>query len=47
MESEQHEPEGAGGPEGAFELKRVEHETGGGFGPERATSEQLEPKKTF
>ena len=42
-ESEQHEPEGAGGSEGAFELERVEHETGGGFGPEGATSEELEP----
>ena len=28
-ESEQHEPEGEGGLEGAFELERVEHETGG------------------
>ena len=27
-ESEQHEPEGAGGSEGAFELERVEYETG-------------------
>ena len=34
-ESEHHEPEEAGGPEGAFELERVEHETGGAFGPER------------
>ena len=46
-ESQQHEPEGAGGPEGAFELERVEHETGGAFGPEGATSEELEPKKRF
>ena len=48
---EQHEPEGAGGLEdavglgGAFELERVEHETGGGFGPERGTSEKLESEK--
>ena len=42
-ESEQHEPEGAGGPEGACEMGRVEHETGGAFGPERATLEELEP----
>ena len=44
-ESEQHEQEGAGGPEGAFELERVEREAEGGFGPEGATSEKLEPKK--
>ena len=30
-ESEQHHPEGAGEPEGAFELERVAHETGGSF----------------
>ena len=42
-ESEQHEPEGAGGSEGAFELERVENETGEVFGPEGATSEELEP----
>ena len=46
-ESEQHEPEEAGEPEGAFELERVEHETGGAFGSERATSEELEPEKSF
>ena len=46
-ESEQHEPEGAGGSEGAFELERVEHETGGVFGPERATSEELVPENPF
>ena len=33
--------------EGAIELERVEHETGGVFGPERATSEELEPEKSF
>ena len=38
LESEQHEPEGAGGPEGTFELERVENETGGAFRPEDATS---------
>ena len=32
-ESEEHESEGAGRAEGAFELKRVEHETGGVFEP--------------
>ena len=31
----------AGGPEGAFE-----HETGGAFGPEGVTSEELEPGKS-
>ena len=46
-ESEQYEPEGAGEPEGAFELERVEHETGGAFGPEGATSEKPEPEKSF
>ena len=46
-ESEQHEPEGAGGSEGAFELERVEHQTGGVFGPEGATLEELELEKTF
>ena len=46
-ESEQHEPEGAGGSEGAFELERVENETGEVFGPEGATSEELEPEKPF
>ena len=46
-ESEQHEPEGAGGSEDAFELERAEHETGGVFGPEGATSEELEPEKSF
>ena len=46
-ESEQHEPEGAGEPEGTFELERVEHETGEAFGPERANSEELEPEKSF
>ena len=46
-ESEQHEPEVAGGPEGASELERVEHETGGVLGPEGATSEELEPENSF
>ena len=46
-ESEQHEPEGAGGSESTFELERVEHETGGVFRPEGATSEELEPEKSF
>ena len=46
-ESEQHEPKGAGGRKGAFELKRVDHETGVGFEPERATSEELEQEKAF
>ena len=36
-----------GGPEGAFELERVKHETGGVFGPEGATSEELESEKAF
>ena len=45
--SEQHEPGGAGGLEGAFALERVEHETGGGFGLEGATSEELESEKAF
>ena len=31
----------------AFALETVEHETGGGFGPEGATSEELEPEKAF
>ena len=47
LESKQREPEGAGGPEGAFELERVEHETGGVFGSEGATSEELKPEKSF
>ena len=47
-ESEQHEPGGGGGgPECASALERVEHETGGVFGPEGATSEELEPEKAF
>ena len=46
-ESEQHEPEGACGSEGALELERVEHETGGVSGLEGATSEELEPEKSF
>ena len=46
-ESEQHESDGAGGLEGAFELERVKHETGGVFGPEGATSEELELEKSF
>ena len=33
-ESEPYGPKRAGGSEGAFELERVEHEMGGGFGPE-------------
>ena len=45
--SKQHESEGVGGPEGAFELERVEHETGGAFGSEGATSEELEPETLF
>ena len=45
-ESEQHEPEGAGDSEGAFEVESVEHETGGVFGPERETPEELEPQKS-
>ena len=44
-ESEQHEPEGAGESEGAFELERGEDETGGIFAPEGATSDDLEPEK--
>ena len=44
---EQNEPARAGGSESAFALKRVEHETGGGFGPEGATSEELELEKSF
>ena len=47
LESEQHEPGGADGPEGMFALERVEHGTRGGFGPEGATSEELEPEKGF
>ena len=46
-ESEHHEPEGTGESEGTFELERVEHETGEAFGPEGATSEELEPEKPF
>ena len=46
-ESEQHESEEAGEPEGALELERVKHETGGAFGPEGATSEELEPETFF
>ena len=46
-ESEQHEPEGGGEPKGTLELERVEHETGGAFGPEGAISEELEPEKSF
>ena len=38
---------GTGGPEGAFALKRVEHETGGVFEPEGATSKELEPENAF
>ena len=34
-------------PKGAFEPKRVEHETGGVLGPGGATSEELEPGKSF
>ena len=45
--SGQHDPEGAGETEGAFELERVEHETGGAFGPKGATSEKLEPENSF
>ena len=39
-ESEQHKSEGAGEPEGAFELERVEHGMRGAFEPEGATSEE-------
>ena len=46
-ELEQHKPEGTGNPERAFDLERVEHERGESFGPERATSEELEPEKSF
>ena len=47
-ESEQHdEPGGAGGPEDAFALERVEHETGRVLGPEGATLEELEAEKVF
>ena len=45
--SEQHEPGGAGGLEGACALERVEHETGRAFGPEGETLEELEPEKAF
>ena len=38
---------GAGGPESAFALERVEHETRGMFGQEGAISEELEPEKVF
>ena len=44
---EQHRAEGAGRPEGALALERVEHETGEAFGPEGATSTELEPEKEF
>ena len=37
----------AGGPKGSFALHRVEHETGGFFGREGATSEEFEPEKAF
>ena len=47
LESEQHEPEGADGSEGAFELERGEHETGGGFWAGGATSEELEPENSL
>ena len=46
-ESEQHEPEWASRPEGTFGLERVEHQTGGVFGPEGATSEKPDPEKLF
>ena len=46
-ESEQHEPGGAGGSEGAFALERVEHQRGRACGPKGATSEELEPEKEF
>ena len=46
-ESEQHEPEGAGGPEGTFKLERAEHETREAFGPEGTAAEELEPGKSF
>ena len=45
--SEQFERGGAGGPESAFALEKVEHETEGAFGPGGAISEELEPKKAF
>ena len=46
-ELDQHEPGRAGGLESAFALERVEHNTGEAFGPEGATSEVFEPKKSF
>ena len=38
---------GAGWPKGAVALERVGHETGGVFGPEGATSDELEPENAF
>ena len=38
---------GAGGPEGAFTLERVEHETGGVFGLKGKASEEVESEKAF
>ena len=38
---------GAEGQKASVELERVEHETGGALGPERETSEELEPEKSF
>ena len=46
-ESEQHEPQGAGGPEGVFELEKVEHETGGVLVPKGTSSEELEPENSL
>ena len=46
-ESEQHEPGGAGRLEDACALEIVEYGTGRAFGPEGATSEELEPEKAF
>ena len=38
---------GAGWPKDAVALERVGHETGGVFGPEGATSDELEPENAF
>ena len=45
--SEQHDPRGAGGPEGTLALEIVEREMEGAFGSEGATSEELELEKAF
>ena len=41
------EPREACGTEGAFALEIIEHETGGAFGSEGETSEELEAEKAF